>query len=132
VKRPLGVWIIGIIGVIAAVINILGGITALGVGGLSMAGSLGETSGSITGKALGVGIALLIVGILYLIFALSFLGLRHWAWSAMMIIQWLTIIVAIFNFVFGGWNWSALTSIILPLIIVFYLTRPRIRQAFSR
>jgi hypothetical protein len=132
VKRPIGVWIIGIIGVIAAVINILGGITALGVGGLSMAGSLGDISGSITGKALGVGIALLIVGILYLIFALSFLGLRHWAWSAMMIIQWLTIIVAIFNFVFGGWNWSALTSIILPLIIVFYLTRPRIRQAFSR
>jgi hypothetical protein len=132
VKRPLGVWIIGIIGIIAAVIDILGGITALGVGGLSMAGSLGDTSGSITGKALGVGIALLIVGILYLIFALSFLGLRHWAWSAMMIIQWLTIIVAIFNFVFGGWNWSALTSIILPLIIVFYLTRPRIRQAFSR
>ncbi len=131
-KRPIGVWIIGIVALISAILRILAGITALGVSGLAMTGNLGEDSGSITGEALGIGIAMLIIGALYLIFALAFLGLRRWSWSAMMIIQWITIIAVVVEFIFGGWNGAALVGIILPLIIVFYLTRPGVRRAFFR
>ncbi len=55
-KRPLGVWIIGILVLIGAIFRILGGITALGVSGLAMTGSLGEETVGIGGEALGIGI----------------------------------------------------------------------------
>jgi hypothetical protein len=131
-KRPLGVWIIGIIAVIAAVLRILTAIAALGVGGLSIAGKLGDQSGSVTGQALGIGIAMLVVGVLYLIFAFAFLGLRHWSWTAMMIIQWLSIIAVAAQFALKGYDTASLTGIILPLIIVLYLLRPKVRRAFAR
>lgn len=131
-KRPLGVWIIGILVLIGAIFRILGGITALGVTGLSMAGKLGEESGSLGGDALAIGIVTLIVGVLLLIFALAFLGLRPWAWTATMIFEMITIVIVIVQFIFDGWNWATLVGLIIPLIIVFYMTRPRIREAFSR
>jgi len=131
-KRPIGVWIIGILALIVAILRILGGFTALGVGGLALTGTLGEeVGGSLGAEALGVGIASLIIGFLVLIFALAFLGLRHWSWAALMIIQLLTIVVVVVQFIFDGFHWSSLTTIIIPVIIVFYLTRPRIRQAFG-
>ncbi len=130
-KRPIGVWIIGILALIGAILRILGGFTALGVGGLAMTGKLGQEAGSLGAEALGVGIATLIIGFLVLIFALAFLGLQPWSWAAMMIIQLLTIVVVVVQFIFDGFHWSSLTTIIIPVIIVFYLTRPRIRQAFG-
>ncbi len=97
-----------------------------------MTGTLGEEAGSLGAEALGVGIASLISRvILVLIFALAFLGLQPWAWAALMIIQLLTIVVVVVQFIFDGFHWSSLTTIIIPVIIVFYLTRPRIRQAFG-
>jgi hypothetical protein len=132
VRRPLGVWIIGILVLIGAIFRILGGITALGVSGLSMAGKLGSEAEGVGGQALGVGIVTLVVGVLLLIFALAFLGLRPWAWTATMIFELITIVVVIVQFIFDGWNWATLVGIIIPLIIVYYMTRPRIREAFSR
>jgi hypothetical protein len=132
VKRPLGVWIIGILALISAILRILGGITALGVSGLAMTGTLGEEVGGIGGQALGIGIVSVIVGVLLLIFAFSFLGLRPWAWTALMIFEVLTIVVVVVTFVFDGFHWASLVGILIPLVIVIYLTRPRIRRAFSR
>jgi hypothetical protein len=130
-KRPIGVWIIGILALIVAILRILGGFAALGVGGLAMTGTLGEEAGSLGAQALGVGIASLIVGFLVLIFAVAFLGLQPWSWTALMILELLTIVVVVVQFIFDGFHWSSLVTIIIPVIIVFYLSRPRIRQAFG-
>jgi hypothetical protein len=132
VKRPLGVWIIGILALIGAIFRILGGITALGVSGLAMAGKLGEEGSSVGGEALGIGIVTLVIGVLVLIFAIAFLGLRGWAWIAMMIFELITIVVVVVQFIYDGFNWASLVGIIIPAIIVFYLTRPRVRDAFAR
>jgi hypothetical protein len=132
VKRPIGVWIIGILALVGAILMILGAITALGVSGLAMIGTLDDVADGIGGQALAVGIVYLVVGVLVLFFALSFLGLRPWAWTALMIIELLQIVGVILGFIFGGFHWNSLVSIIIPVIIVIYLTRPRIRQAFSR
>jgi len=132
VKRPIGVWIIGILALLGAILMILGAITALGVSGLAMIGTLDDGADGVGGQALATGIVYLVVGVLVLFFALSFLGLRPWAWTALMIIELLQIVGVILGFIFGGFHWNSLVSIIIPVIIVIYLTRPRIRQAFLR
>jgi hypothetical protein len=131
-KRPIGVWIIGILALIGAILRILGSLTALGLGSLGMAGKLGETGSDLGGQALAVGIVGLIVGVVILFFALSFLGLRPWAWTALMIMELITIVVAIVQFVFDGFHGATLATVIVPLIIVIYLTRPGVRGAFRR
>ena len=130
-KRPLGVWIIGILVLIGAIFRILGGITALGVTGLAMTGTLGSEAEGVGGEALAIGIVTLVIGVVLLIFALAFLGLRPWAWTATMIFELLAIVVVVIQFIFDGFHWASLVGIIIPVIIVFYLTRPRIRGAFS-
>ncbi len=49
-----------------------------------------------------------------------------------MIFEVLAIVIVVVQFFFDGFHWASLVGLIIPLIIVLYLTRPRIRQAFSR
>lgn len=123
---------IGILAIIGAVLRILAALTALGVSGLAMTGTLGEEVGGLGGQSLAIGIVMLIIGVLYLIFAISFIGLRAWAWAAMMFIQLLAIAAVIVQFVLDGFHGATLVGIIIPLIIVIYLTRPGVRKAFMR
>lgn len=129
-KRPIGVWIIGIIAFLAGVLRILAGLTALGIGGLALTGSLGQESGVSGGEALGIGVFNLVVGIVVLLFALSFLALKRWAWTAMMLIQWLTIIAVVLQFVFDGFNWASLVGIVIPVLLIVYLGSKGVRRAF--
>lgn len=130
-KRPFGVWIIGLIGIVSAVLRILAGVAFLGLGGLSVAGKLDAASGTVTGTAFGFGVVMLVVGVLYLIFSLAFFGLRHWSWVTMMVIQWISIIAVVVQLVLNGWDAALIASIVLPLIIVLYLSTSKVRRAFA-
>lgn len=57
--------------------------------------------------------------------------MRPWAWAAMLVIQLLTIAALIAQFVLDGFHWASLTGIIIPVLITLYLSRPKIRHAFS-
>jgi len=131
-KRPLGVWIIGLLALIGAIIELLAGLTALGMGGLGITGILGIDPELAGGRAVAAGVVLIIIAVAYLVFALSFLGLKRWAWAALLIISIVTIVAVIVQMIFDGFYWSSLPAIILPLIIAYYLTRREVRQAFSR
>lgn len=129
-KRPVGVWIIGILAAIGAVIELLAGLSALGVSGLEVGGVLGI--GSDIGGARGVaaGVIMLVIGALYLIFAVSFLGRRRWAWTALLAISVIAIIGVVLQFVFDQFYWSSIAGIIIPLAVIIYLTRPEVKKAF--
>lgn len=129
-KKPIGVWIIGVIALIGAVIEILAGLSALGVGALDVGGIMGIGSDVGGARAVGAGVIMLVIGGLYLIFALSFLGRRRWAWTALLAFSVLAIVGVILQFVFDQFYWSSIAGILLPLIVIVYLTRPGVRKAF--
>lgn len=129
-KRPFGVWIIGLLSVIGAVIQILAGISALGVKGLGFVNELAAEETSIGGDAKTIGIVLLVISVLYLIFALSFLGLRRWAYVALFTVQGLAVAAVIARFVLDGWHWSTLVGLIVPVLIILYLLMPKVKAAF--
>jgi hypothetical protein len=131
-KRPFGVFIIGILALLGALFNILAGLGAVGVEGLDFFAKVLEE-----GKVLGadtktVGIVLIVIGVLYLIFALSFLRLHGWAYVALFIVQVLGIAAAVARFVMDGWHWSALVTAVIPVLIVLYLLMPKVRTAFFK
>lgn len=49
----------------------------------------------------------------------------------MLVIQLLTIAALIVQFVLDGFHWASLTGIIIPVLVTLYLSRPKIRHAFS-
>lgn len=131
-KRPTGVWIIGIVAFLSGLLELLAGLTALGVGGLSLIGVLGIDPDVAGGRAVAAGVITIIIAFLYLLFAVSFLGLRRWAWVALLIVSIVSIAAVALQVVFDGFYWSSIAAIVLPLIVIFYLTRPRVRRAFRR
>jgi hypothetical protein len=125
VKRPFGVVVIGILALISAVVRILGGLALLGIGGAALAAS---ADGGTTVTT--VGVVALVIGVLTLIFAIAFLGLRRWAWWAMLFVELAAIAQVVVQMVTDGYVWTSLVGIIIPALIVLYLMSGKVRRAF--
>ena len=129
-KRPVGVWIIGVLALVVAVIEFLAGLTALGVGRLQVGGILGIDPEVAGGRAVATGVVMIIIAFLYGVFALSFLRLRRWAWTALFVVSVATIVAVILQMIFDGFYWSSLAAVVVPLIVAYYLSRREVRRAF--
>jgi len=125
-KRPVGVLIIGILGIIGAVLGILGSLAVLGVGGL--AGATG--AGAIGAGIVVIGVIYLIISVLLLIFAISFLGLKPWAWWGMLVMLAISIVWAIIGMAVNGFSASSLIGIIVDALIIAYLYSKSVKEAF--
>lgn len=138
--RPTGVTIL-------AILAILGGLGGLAVGGLLLAAaaivstldlstaypqlaSYNLTSATI-GVILGIfGAVILILGLLYLIMGIGFLGGKGWAWTLGMIVAVLSIVIDIPSLYFFGPG--SILSLIIAIIILYYLTRTRVKAFFGK
>jgi hypothetical protein len=125
-KRPVGVLIIGILGIIGAVLSILGGIAVMGVGGLATASGAGVVGGG----TMAVGAILLILGILTLIFAIAFISLKRWAWWGYIILLGINVIWAIVGMAVNGLYTSIIISIIIDLLLMLYMNSNKVKTAF--
>jgi hypothetical protein len=125
-KRPVGVIILGILGIIGAVIDILAALTIMGVGSLgTIAGA-----GAIGAAAVIFGVFYLIIGVLLLVFAISFLGLKSWAWWGMVFIMVINIVWGVVAMAVNGFETSSLIGIIINVLIVVYLYSKNVKEAF--
>jgi hypothetical protein len=124
--------VIGILALLGAAVQILAGLSEVGVKGLDFMNKVLDQGTALGTDAKTLGIVLLVVGALYLIFALSFLGLRRWAYVAMFIVQVLAVAAVVARFVMDGWHWASLVAVIIPALIVLYLLMPKVRTAFFK
>ena len=125
-KRPAGVVVIGILAIIGAVLDILGSLALLGVGGLASA----TGAGGIGAGVLAVGVIYLIIGVVMLIFAISFLGLKPWAWWGLLVLEVISVVWGIIGLVVNGFTPSTLIGIIIQLLIILYLMSKNVKAAF--
>jgi hypothetical protein len=125
-KRPVGVVILGILGIIGAVVDTLAALTIMGVGSLgAVAGA-----GAIGAAAIVLGVLYLIIGVLLLVFAISFLGLKSWAWWGMVFIMVINIVWGVLAMALNGFEASSLVGIIINVLIVIYLYSKNVKEAF--
>jgi len=125
-KRPAGVLIIGILGIIAGVLEILGSIAVMGVGGLTAAAG----AGGVGAGAMAVGVIYLIVGIFTLIFAIAFLSLKRWAWWGYVVMLGLAIVFGIIGMAVNGFYASSLIGIIIDVVLILYMNSKNVKEAF--
>jgi hypothetical protein len=135
-SRPPGVTILALLSLLSGAWGVLKGLAWLGLGG-AVAGGLALGAHPIAGAVVGAAAVLfgsiaLATGLFALVFAVGALGLKPWAW---------TLGVITHGLIFG---WSVLAivgprrladrwvTLALSGVILYYLTRPAIRQAFGR
>lgn len=118
-ERPLGVTIIGILwilnGLLWLVLGFLGG-AALAVIGLGVLGAA-------------VGIILIIVGLIFLFLGIGCFKGWGWVWIVGVILTAIGVLMGIVS-LFTSWV-TGLFSIIIGVIILWYLFQPQVKAYFG-
>jgi lysylphosphatidylglycerol synthetase-like protein (DUF2156 family) len=132
--RPIGVTIL-------AILEILGGLVELGIGGLLLvaAGFIGGIAsqvpevpnlpgigGLIAGIILFIGIVVVILGVLALIIAWGLWTGQGWAWTLALILAIVSLIFSILSLP-GG-----IIGLLIDILILYYLTRPHVKAFFGK
>ncbi len=144
--RPTTVTVLVVLAFILGILSII-----IGVAGAALGALVGPYSDLAETILVTLGIVLLVLGILYISYAVGFLSGRTWSWT-------IGIIVAVFgivsdlaliglastaprspdeavNAVIGGVGFSATintVTIILNLVTIYALTRPRVKRFFGK
>jgi len=114
-----------LLGTLAASVDITNAITNAGYPGLS---SLGTAT--ISAFIIALGAVILILGILYLAVGIGFFGGKRWAWTLGIIVSVIGIVLGIVQIAFG--NYGSVLSVIISLLIVYYLMRPHVKVFFGK
>lgn len=127
--RPGGVTVL-------AVLVGLGAIPPLAYGIISLIGSAATFLSTADSPALPIallGAGYIAIAVVYLAVAWALLGLRSWAWVVAAVVALGHILVNAGSALGGNVGWGqAVVASIIPLVIVGYLFRSDIRQAFGR
>jgi hypothetical protein len=134
-QRPLGVSILGFLSLVSGALSLLKGLIWLGFGGV-LAGATAIAS-PIAGAVLGgvavfFGILAILTGLFSLIFAWGALSLRPWAWSLGVATHGFNLIWSVLVVLGPGLLRGQLATIVISAVVLLYLTRPEIKQAFGK
>ena len=114
-----------LLGTLTASVDITNAITTAGYPGLA---SLGV--GTISALIIVLGAVFLIVGILYLAVGIGFLGGKRWAWTLGFVVSVIGIVLDVIQMI--GGNYGSILSLIISLLIIYYLMRPQVKVFFGK
>jgi hypothetical protein len=132
-SRPTGITIIAVLAAIGGALSILGGIALLGLG----AWAAGLTGVAIVG-GMGTffGIALVALGVAEVVLSYGLWTLKPWGWTLGVALAAIALALIVVQAVVSGNIVNSLVgsiiSIVVWLIVLYYLFTPRIKSAFGR
>lgn len=109
--RPFGVVLIAILLALNGILSIIAGIAALGF-------------------VAGAGIVEIIFGLVLLYVAYGMWSLQSWAWLSTLILEGINALFAVISLIAAPASIGAWISLIIAAIIIYYLTRPEVHEAF--
>jgi hypothetical protein len=132
-KRPVGVTILAVIALIYGIFSLL--LALLGLLGQALkASGIGHVQYS-AGTLAYATITDAVVGILFLAFGIGAFSLKRWAWTTGVIALVVDVVRQIVGVVLHGFSASNavgfVITIVLALILLWYLFRPHVRAAFG-
>jgi hypothetical protein len=126
-ERPAGITVIAILVAIQGSLGILTGLEATGITSLGLGAAAGSES---------AGSADIFVGIVTLLVSYGLFMTRGWAWSVAVIITVIRIVTGALAVLISGIGsaigLSGVAAIVIGLVILGYLRRRDVREAFDR
>ncbi len=135
-KRPLGITLIAALYIALGILSLLWSGLVFGVGGMtSMVGSIFGADAIATFGSSNVwsGTFGMVTAVVQIVVAIGLFTLKRWAWYLAIIAVGLTAIEGVIG-IFGGGLFAFVCGgigLIIPIIILFYLLRPHIRELFG-
>lgn len=125
--RPMGITILAVLAAIGGVFLLLGGLAAIGLGGLAAT----STGSAAIGGLVGIfGVLFLVLGVVYLAFAYGAWTLKPWAWTLGVAGQIISLALSALSAVTGGG--INVIGILIAVAILYYLYTPAVKAAFGR
>jgi hypothetical protein len=132
-QRPLGVTIIGIVGILVGCLALLLGLAATVFGTAfvySSTGGIGEIL-SVFGGLIGiVGVVIVLAAVAELIVCWGLLSRKYWAWLVALILEALGVIGSLGTLM--GNLAAALPGLAIGAVVIWYLLQPHVRAWFER
>jgi hypothetical protein len=125
--RPTGITILAVVAALGGILNVVVSLDPLGVGGAAPAGH------GVSGLTTVVGLVLVIIGVVLLVLAYGYWMLKPWAWT-LGVGTWIVVLVSsVLQYMNDNTLLVAMiVSAVIPLVILYYLFRPRAKAAFGR
>ena len=144
-KKPAGVYIIGILMLISSIIGLIIGLRGLGVD-LPVISKLQLSPGTVMFLPIGiVSATMLVLSALGIVISVGLMLLKGWAWTGAITIASILIFGYVFFVITGGFGLgrlginyayaglgSGILCIILNLIIIIYLTRNSVKELYGK
>jgi len=135
-KRPLGITIIAALYIVLGILSLLWSGLVFGVGGLTA--TVGSVFGADAISTFGSsnvwsGTFGMVTAVVQIVVAIGLFTLKRWAWYLAIFAVGLTAIEGVIG-IFGGGFFAFVCGgigLIIPIIILFYLLRPHIREIFG-
>ena len=132
-KRPIGITIIALVQLLAAIVLVLGAATLL-LGNQSQANQQALAMAHLASTRqteVSIGVFALILGAIELLVAVGLFQLKGWAWGLAVLVSGANVVFGVLDLV----NRIALTqseqvSLIVSLLVLVYLLTPGVREAF--
>jgi hypothetical protein len=134
-KRPTGVTILAVLAIIYGIFNLLLVLLALLGAALAVSGLSPRAIPYSIGTLGYAAISDAILGILFLAFGIGALQLKRWAWITGVVALVLDVVRQIVGVVMHGFTTGNIVSfsitIVVALVVLWYLFRPNVRAAFG-
>jgi hypothetical protein len=130
-QRPTGVTILAILAIIGGILGVIGGLLGLLGGALIASTGVGATHPGAAGLLVVLAIVTLVLGVLDIISGIGFWRLAPWAWMLGVVLQVVSLIEAVVYITQGNVS-GEIIPIVISLVVLWYLFRPNVQQAFGR
>jgi uncharacterized membrane protein (DUF2068 family) len=136
-NRPAGVTLLAIVFLILGLLSLLWSMLVFGFGAAtSVTGAIfgDQAMTAIGGNQTVNGIVGIVGAVVDLIVAYGLLALKRWAWLLALLGVAISVVTGILGLFSGGLIAACcgVLGLVVPAVIVFYLLRPEVRQAFGR
>ncbi len=128
-SRPLGVTIIAILAILGGIAGLLSGVLIVGFSAL-FASSFGAAGTVLAGLGTIIGVAFIVVSLIWLAAGAGLLNGKSWAWTLEMLVNILLLIGALALTALR--NYSSITGVVIPGLMIWYLTRTRVKAFFGK
>jgi hypothetical protein len=131
-QRPLGVTIIGIVGILVGCLALLAGlaVTVFGIAFIPNIGDFGGLLSAFGGLISVVGIIVVFAAVVELIVCWGLLSRKYWAWLVALIFEVLGIIGSLGTLM--GSPVAALPGLAIGAVVIWYLLQPHVRAWFEK
>jgi hypothetical protein len=123
VHRPTGITVLGALAGLKGALDLLFALPVMGIGIIGAGVAAGLWNGFLS----------LASGLVWLAVAYGFFKLRPWTWTLALVVTGLAVLSTVVSALWDpGWLLCGLFGLILPAIVLWYLTRPHVKAAFGR